>query len=87
MSAVIATISKPHWSVDGLAERWGVSRVTVYSELKRRKALILKFGRLSRIPHDEVERIEKASASGFSAAPSNGKRKPASFDADTEALT
>lgn len=81
----VALAASPHWAIPALCERWGCSKVTTYSILKEHSATVLKLGRLTRIPHAEVERIELASAGGFSEAPMKGKRK-ANVDHDAEAL-
>ena len=77
--------TEPHWPIPKLCERWNVSKTTGYSILKEHNATILRLGKLSRVPHAEVERIEAAVAGGFSNAPAKGGRK-AVVEPDAEAL-
>ena len=74
-----ATINRPYLSIDEVAERWGVSRGTVYNAVSDEKLKAKRFGKHIRIHFKEVERYEAENDwenGQYRVSPMKGKKMP-----------
>lgn len=73
------SINRPYLSIDEIAERWGVSRSTVYNLIADRKMRAKRFGRHIRVHCQEIHRFEEQSDwenGQYRVSPMKGKKMP-----------
>lgn len=79
MQEASATVHRPYLSIDEVAERWGVSRGTVYNAVSDGKLRAKRFGKHIRVHFKEVERYEAESDwenGQYRVSPMKGKKMP-----------
>lgn len=78
MQESTTTAHRPYLSIDEVAERWGVSRGTVYNAVNDKKLKAKRFGKHIRIHFKEVERYEAESDwenGQYRVSPMKGKKR------------